>query len=439
MLIISFFVLVVLGTLSLKFIPGLYVEEGLNWHDSVFMSTSAVCVTGLVVVDTGTYFTFAGQLVLLILIQLGGLGMLVLTSAVITALGGRPSIRSEAVAAGSRSMMSHIGARDLILGVMRFTFLFEGLGALALYGLWAPQLGVVEAIWPAIFHSVSSFCNAGFSTNTTSLMEFQQSPGTLVVVSILIVAGGIGFVTMEEVYRLIKIRRKANRRFSLHSKLVLATSAILIVAGWILFACFEWNGVLADLEIEDKLANAFFMSITPRTAGFNSIDYSQTANSTNFLTIILMMIGGSPGSTAGGMKTTTFALLGLLAWSRLRSNPTVIFAHRSIPDETIQRAIGLFVIANGIVVAGVFFLCSIADAVGSEQEFLVWLFETVSAVNTVGLSMGVTPELSVPARWMVTALMFIGRIGPLAIASALIVRLSRGGDFRLAYEDVNVG
>jgi trk system potassium uptake protein TrkH len=193
------------------------------------------------------------------------------------------------------------------------------------------------------------------------------------------------------------------------------------------------------MPLVDKITNAFFMSVTPRTAGFNTIEYSEASDSTNLLTIILMMVGGSPGSTAGGMKTTTFALLGLLAWSRLRSYRTATFAHRSIPDETIQRAVGLFVIATGIVVTGMFVLAFIGDAVGANQEFLVRFFETVSAFNTVGLSLGITPELSGPSRWVVVVLMFAGRTGPLSIAAALITRLSRGGNFRLAYEDVIVG
>lgn len=435
----SFLALSVLGTLALKLLPGLYQGAPLGWNDAAFTATSAVCVTGLIVVDTATYFTFAGQALLLLLIQLGGLGMLVLTSVIITALGGRPSLRAESVAAGSRQMIPYIPASKLIFDVVRFTFFFEAIGAVLLYALWVPRFGWSGALWPAIFHSISAFCNAGFSTNTTSLMEFQNSPVTIAIFSLLIVAGGLGFVTMEELYQLMRRRKKLVRRLSLHSKLVLATTAFLTLWGWFFFAVFEWQGLLAKMPLMDKLLNALFMSITPRTAGFNTIDYSQATDSSNFLTIILMMIGGSPGSTAGGMKTTTFALLALLAWSRLRSHPTAVFARRSVPDETIQRAIGLFVIATGIVVAGLFALAFIGDVTGSRERFLARLFETVSAFNTVGLSLGITPELSVSSRWVVIVLMFAGRTGPLAIASALIVRLSRRGRFRLAYEDVIVG
>ncbi|WP_222435492.1 TrkH family potassium uptake protein [Allorhodopirellula solitaria] len=431
--------LIVAGTLALKFIPGLYENEGLGWTDAVFTSTSAVCVTGLIVVDTATYFTPLGQAVVLVLIQLGGLGMLVLTSVIIGALGGRPSLRTESLAVGARHLLPQVPTKRLIVDVVRFTFLFEAIGAFTLYLFWTPRMGWKEAIWPSIFHSVSAFCNAGFSTNSGSLIEYQDSPATIVVISVLIVAGGLGFITMEEIHQRYIRRNPAFRRLSIHSKLVLATTAFLLLSGWALFALFEWQGLLSKMPLVDKLTNSLFMSVTPRTAGFNTIDYGSATDSTNFLTIILMMIGGSPGSTAGGMKTTTFALLGLLAWSRLRSHQTASFANRSIPSETIQRASGLFVIATGIVVLGVFVLAFIGDSHRATQAFLVRLFETTSAFNTVGLSMGITPQLSTPSRWIVIVLMFIGRTGPLSIAAALIVRLSTRGRFRLAYEDVVVG
>ena len=437
--VVSFLALIAIGTLTLKWMPGLYEGPGLNWTDAIFTSTSAVCVTGLIVVDTATYFTPLGQAVILALIQLGGLGMLVLTSVVITALGGRPSMRTENLAIGARHLLPKVPARKLILDIVRFTFFFEAVGAIVLYALWAPRLGWGEAIWPAMFHSISAFCNAGFSTNSMSLVEFQDSPTTIFVISALVIAGGLGFITMEELYQRYVQKNKALRRMSVHSKLVLVTSGLLVLGAWPFFALFEWRGTLAEMSFVDKLANSFFLSVTPRTAGFNSIDYGAASDSTNFLTIILMMIGGSPGSTAGGMKTTTFALLGLVAWSRLRARSTAIFADRSIPEETIQRATGLTVITIGIVVAGVFSLAFWGDAYHTTPDFLGRLFESASAFNTAGLSMGITAELPTPSRWVVIVLMFAGRIGPLSIAAALMVRLSTTGRFRLAYEDVVVG
>lgn len=435
----SFLMLVVLGSCGLKFLPGLCQSESLSWHDAVFTATSAVCVTGLIVVDTATYFTFAGQAFILLLIQLGGLGILVLSSVIFSTLGRRPSLRTERVAANSQSIIPHVPARQMILDIVKFTFIIEALGALLLYIVWVPQKGWGEAVWPAIFHSISAFCNAGFSTNTLSLIECQHSPATIMIISFLIIAGGLGFIPMEELYLRFRSNPKQRRRLSVHSKLVIVTSVYLLLGGWVLFLFFEWNGVFDKMLIVDKFSNAFFLSVTPRTAGFNSIDYAQASDSTNFLTIILMMIGGSPGSTAGGIKTTTFVLLGLLAWSRFRSQPTVTFANRSIPAETIQRATGLFVIATGIVVIGVLLLSSIGDFMNKDHTFLERLFEVVSALNTVGLSMGITAELTAPGKWLMVVLMFIGRTGPLSIAAALIIGASATSRYRLAFEDVIVG
>ncbi|MEZ6056884.1 MAG: TrkH family potassium uptake protein [Planctomycetaceae bacterium] len=434
----SFLGLIAFGTLCLKLLPGLYTGDPLSWGDAVFTATSAVCVTGLIVVDTATYFTPAGQAVLLLLIQLGGLGMLVLSSVIISALGGRPSIRTETVAKGGAHVLPYVSARDLIRDIVRFTLFFESLGAVILFLIWGPKIGWSNAAWPALFHSVSAFCNAGFSTNSASLVDFNNSPATLIVISLLILAGGIGFITMEEIQ--LRLRPKSPlRRLSVHSKLVLLVTLLLLVVGWGLFALFEWDGVLKEMSVVDKLSNSFFMSVTPRTAGFNSIDYAATTDSTSFLTILLMMIGGCPGSTAGGMKTTTFALLGLVAWSRLRSQSTATFARRSIPEETIQRATGLYVIATSIVVLGVFALSYGGGMITQERSFLVIVFEAVSAFNTVGLSMGVTQDLNITSRWIVIVLMFVGRTGPLSIAAALIARLSQRSEYRLAYEDVMVG
>jgi trk system potassium uptake protein len=435
----SFAILILAGAIGLKWLPGLYAGEPLDWTNAFFTATSAVCVTGLIVVDTATYFTFRGQLFLLVLIQLGGLGMLTLTSMIISALGGRPSLRSETAAAATQTVAPHIPPRALIVAVFRFTFVFEALGALLLYVTWAPSFGWRAAIWPSVFHSVSAFCNAGFSLNTDSLMQFQRSPATIAIISALIIAGGLGFVTIEEIAQRFGNRKHRHHNMSIHSRLVIVTSLMLLGGAWILFAFFEWNEGLKDLSNIDKLANAFFLSVTPRTAGFNTVDYANLTNSANFLTILLMMIGGSPGSTAGGIKTTTFALLGLLAWSRLQASTSVTYANRSIPEETVQRAVGLVVVAVMIIVLGMFLVAGLSDLFDRQERFLVEMFEIVSAFNTVGLSMGMTPHLSTASRWVVILLMFAGRIGPLSLATVLRMQLARRGKYRYAHEDIVVG
>jgi trk system potassium uptake protein TrkH len=330
----------------------------------------------------------------------------------------------------------------LILDVVLFTFGFELLGAFALYLLWAPRLGWDGAAWPALFHSVSAFCNAGFSTFPDNLITSgQETPLALFVIMSLIVLGGLGFLTLEELY----LRFRAGRtrqifRLSLHSRIVLVTTAVLLAAGWLLFAILEWENTFAGMPIGQRVFQALFMSVTCRTAGYNTIDYGQASEASNFLTILLMMIGGSPGSTAGGIKTTTFALMGLLAWSRFRGREITSFWGRSIREETIDRAVGLFVVAFGLVT-----VCMLVIAVTESGHrtgdgyFLERMFEAVSAFNTVGLTMGLTPHLSPLGKWVIILLMFLGRVGPLTFAAALTMRHARWGHIRYAYEDVVVG
>lgn len=434
----SFALLVLAGAAGLRLLPGLFAGSRMGWLDSLFTSTSAVCVTGLIVEDTATFFTPLGQAYLLLLIQLGGLGMLTFTSLIIVALGKRLSLRAEASSIVAAETAPFIDRRRMTLDIVRFTLLFEATGALLLYLLWIPRFGSTQAAWHAIFHSVSAFCNAGFSTFSDSMIGFQGSPLSLLVIMLLIVAGGVGFLTHEEIYLNFQARiRKQAFRFSLQSRLVLMTSAILILGTTPLFAFFEWKETLRGMTFVDRVVNALFMSVTPRTAGFNSIDYSQATESSNLLTILLMTVGGSPGSTAGGIKTTTFALIGLLAWSRLRGWETTNFLGRSVPEETTSRAVGLFTIASGLAVAGVFLLTT--TEAGASFGLIERLFEAASAFNTVGLSMGITSDLSAAGRVVTILLMFFGRVGLLTLAAALTQQRSHATGFRYAYEDVVVG
>jgi trk system potassium uptake protein len=437
----SFGGMVVLGTLGLMFLPGLYVAEGLGWLDALFTATSAVCVTGLIVVDTATHFTVRGQAFILLLIQLGGLGMITFTTLIILALGGRLSLRHEELAGPGVPVSEEIDHRRLTFDVVRVTLILEAVGALVLYLLWAPRLGWDGAAWHAVFQSISAFCNAGFSTFSDSVMGFQESPGTLVTMALLIILGGLGFLVLEEVHvrrgwRLRKARTPG--RLSLHSTLVLATTAALLVAGWGLYLALEWGGVLGHMGLIDRVTNALFMSTTARTAGFNSIDYASANPDTNFLTILLMSIGGAPGSTAGGLKVTTFALIVLLAYARLRGWSVVSMRGRSVPDDTVQRAVGLFVLGFAVVTLGIFGFARTELDQGA-PGFFGHMFEAVSAFNTVGLSLGATPDLSTEGRWLTVILMFVGRVGPLAVAAALARRVSRTASLRYSHEDVVIG
>lgn len=434
----SFLSLIVLGAIGFKVLPGLYQAEPLTWLDAFFTSTSAVCVTGLSVVDISKVFTFWGQAFLLLLIQLGGLGMLSFASMIILAFGGRISLRQDACGIVQTDSAPTIDRRKLLADIFRFTMLFELIGSIALYLAWVPKFGWVEAIWPAIFHSVSAFCNAGFSTFSDSLIGFQTSPFVLLIIAGLIVAGSLGFLAHEELWIQFRSNRKrAAFRLSLQTRLVLVTSACLILVGWGFYIVFEWDHTLRLLNSLDKIVNAFFMSVTARTAGFNAVDYGQVSDSSLLLTLLLMSIGGSPGSTAGGIKTTTFAVIGLVAWSRLQGLESTTCWGRSIPEGTTSRAIGLVVIMVAVLIVGIFLLTMASPILN--DGLVDQVFEATSAINTVGLSTGVTAQLTATGRIVIILLMFFGRIGMLTMAAALTLPRSTARGFRYSYEDVVVG
>ncbi len=441
----SFLLLIAVGAVGLKTLPGLYVDEPLSWIDAVFTATSASCVTGLTVADTAKDFTPAGQAWLLVLIQCGGLGIITFTTLWTVALGRRLSLRHEALTTNVAEVAPHVNYRHLARDVVRFTLVIELVGALLLYADWGPQLGWMEALWPSVFHSISAFCNAGFSTFPESLSGSWITSINLTVIMILIVAGGLGFLTLEELSLWLQARRRRLRfRISLHSRLVLVTTTILIVVGAVATLVLEWSVTLHDLSPASKLLQATFISVTARSAGFSNIDYADATDATNFLTIILMTIGGSPGSMTGGLKTTTTALLVLLAWSRVGGEELVSVWGRSIPPETMQRAVGLAVATVAVMVLSVFVLVAIENTKIPHHEsgggFMKYFFEATSALTTVGLTMGVTRELSSSGKLIAILLMFIGRVGlPTTAAAFLLAERRPSGAFRYAYEDVAVG
>jgi trk system potassium uptake protein len=441
--VISFAALIVVGTLGLWLIPDFHAQGDIRFIDALFTITSAVCVTGLTVVDTATFFTFWGQLWILIFIQLGGLGIITLTSIIIIALGRKLSLRSEEISSGGMDVAPKLSRVKLIRDIFLFTLLIESLGAGALYWLWSrPDVAWQTTLWHSVFHSVSAFCNAGFSTYSDNMVSRADSVVTLVVIGGLVVMGGIGFLVMEEVFRVIRSGdRRSIGKISLHTKIVVSMTVLLIALGAVGYALLEWNNVLKGLSTWDKLGNSVFMSITPRTAGFNTIDYAQCHAGTNFMTVLLMTIGGSPGSTAGGLKTTTVALIILLAFSKYRGRSNVSLYSRTVPDETLQRSIGLFVFVFTLITLGTFCLTITENQNPTGEEHLLkYMFEAASAFNTVGLTMNVTPTLSDSGKWLVIGLMFLGRVGPMTFAAAIAMAdhpASRR--FRFAKEEVVIG
>ena len=436
----SFAALIAAGTAGFLVLPGLWIGERASFVDALFMATSAVCVTGLSVLDVSSRMTFFGQLWLLVLIQLGGIGIVTLAALAAAALGRRMSLEAEEAAAGPTVVMPEGGPRALVRSVVRVTLVIEAIGAALLWLDWRSTLGNLGAIWPAVFHAVSAFCNAGFSIFRDNLVGFADDPITLGVIGMLIIAGGIGFLVFED---LQARARGLRRRVTLHTRLALITTVVLLVGAMPLFLFFEWDHTLAGHGLGASIANAAFMSVTPRTAGFNAVDYEQISNPSLVLTLALMWIGGSPGSTAGGVKTTTAALLALLFLARLRGRESVSFANRSVPDSTVQRAVGLAVGAILLLFAFVFALLFTEipgdDVVRNRESFVHLVFEAQSALGTVGLSMNKTSDLTPPGRLLIVLLMFLGRVGPLAVLEAMARRSRRKQPYRLGREDVLVG
>lgn len=438
-IILSFLFLVVIGTAALKLPAATPPDQPINWVDALFTATSAVCVTGLIVRDTGSAFTLTGQAIIITLIQLGGLG--IMTFGLLIAAG----IRGKLSLAG-RQLIEHTlagqGARGELWALLRlvvgFTFLAELVGATALFVAFRPRMESPDALWAAVFHSISAFCNAGFSLWSDSLMAFQDSWWINLVFMVLIVLGGLGFLTLYEMKR----ARGRFRPLSLHAKLVLTVTAVLLIGGAVLFRLAETGAELAAATPGEQLLASLFQSVTARTAGFNTIDTAQLVPAALFAIILLMYVGGSPGSAAGGVKTTTLGVLALASWSRLRRRRHVNAFHRTIPPITVQNTLAIAMAGIAATLVGLLVLLLIeAPPTHLEAEasgFLDYLFETVSALNTVGLSTGVTPTLSPPARLWVTLMMFVGRLGPLTFAAGLIAARPRR-DWQYPTEEVVVG
>lgn len=417
--------------------------EPVAFVDALFTSTSAVCVTGLTVVDTGTRFTLFGQLVILALIQLGGLGIMTYSSVFLLVTGRRLSFRGQLVVEETLGRKARSPLDRLILDVLVYTLAIEAVGAGLLTLAFSHRLGWGEGLYNGVFHSVSAFCNAGFSLFSSNLTGYRGSWVVNLTVIALIIFGGLGFAVMGDVMEGAAARR-AGRPLSLqlHTKVVLATSAALIAAGASGVYLFEANNALAGLPWHEKVLACLFQSVTPRTAGFNTLDYGTLTASTLFFTILLMFIGASPGSTGGGVKTSTFAVMLAVFRSRLLARSRASLFRRSLPEQTVSRSVAIVTVSFVLVTLVTFLL--LGTEVGEQphregaMSFLEVMFESVSAFGTVGLSTGVTARLSTFGKLVLTGLMFVGRVGPLTLAMA-VGRKAEKAHFQFAEENVVVG
>lgn len=406
---------------------------------ALFTSTSATCVTGLIVYDTATHFTFFGQAIILALIQVGGLGIMTFSMSLALMLRRGVSMKNASVMQDVLDQDTMMNIRRLVLFIVSMTFLLEAAGAVSLFFSWRDSFDSGwQAVWASIFHSISAFCNAGFSTFSDSLIGYKYNLPVNAVIGGLIVLGGIGFVVIGDFYHAFKKKLQRHRgpkyKFRIQSRLALGWTAGLILAGTGLFYWIEQHRILTGIRTDHALLVSLFQSITTRTAGFNSCEIGALQPATLFLFIILMFIGACPGGTAGGIKLTTPAVL----WAVIRAG----FNHRAEP-ELYRRTIPVEVIQKAVMVlcSSLLFVCgaTILLAVFEQKDFMDVFFETVSAFGTVGLSTGLTPELTLPGRILITLLMFIGRLGPLTIGFAFMLRIVKPAKYSYAEERIMIG
>lgn len=403
------FILVILVGTGLLMLPAASKGAPAGFLDALFTSTSATCVTGLVVRDTFTGWSTFGQAVILLLIQLGGLGFMTVITMIAFALGKHLGLYNRKILMQSAGNTSLSGVASLIRRIVPFTFLFELSGAALLAIRFVPRFGWGRGIWFSVFHSVSAFCNAGFDlmgadSPYSSLTAYQTDPLVTLTVSVLVIIGGLGFLVWRDLSQ-SKLRWS---KFQLHTKLVVATTGVLLIGGWVLFLLLESHASLEGLSFGDKLLASFFEAVTPRTAGFNTVDLNSMSNGGNVLTNVLMLIGGSPGSTAGGIKTTTVAVLLLSTVASARGHTRVISFRYSIDRDMIRQACSIVCLYLLMAITAVVAVCAF-DPVGVKEA----MFEVNSAIATVGLSLGVTPTLSSASRVILILLMYAGRIGVL--------------------------
>ncbi|MCB2186421.1 MAG: TrkH family potassium uptake protein [Deltaproteobacteria bacterium] len=440
LLVLSYALLILVGAFLL-WLPWSSRGAGVSPLDALFTSTSAVCVTGLTVVDTGGQFSFWGQLVILALMQLGGLGIMTVSVALFAFLGRRVPFRQRLA---MQDVFAHTPRRDiysLVYSVVIFTFVTEGLGAALLFVHFHRTFPWAEALYQAVFHAVSAFCNAGFSLFAQSFMADRSSLLLNFTICGLIVLGGIGFPVVFELYQRLR-NRQTHRRLSLQTKVVGLTTLVLILSGSALFYLLEGFGMGKTPEGPDLWLVSLFQSVTCRTAGFNTVDLTTLGTTTLSFMVFLMFFGASPGSCGGGIKTTTLAILGMYSLSRLRGRQRVNLYKKTLPREVVSKSISLFVLSVGIVGVGVFLILLAqefsANPLGPPRPFLAYLFEVVSAFGTVGLSLGVTPTLDGGAKILVIALMLIGRMG-VPTFSYLLLGGDRNQDIEYAEERMMVG
>lgn len=402
--------LIIMGAFLLNLSISSENGESIGFINALFTSASAVCVTGLVVVNTTYHWTLFGQIVIIVLIQMGGLGFMTMATIGALILGKKITLKERLIIKEQLNSETMTGLVRLTKYVILSTFMIEGIGALLLATRFIPEFGFIKGIWFSIFHAISAFCNAGFDLLGDSIAPYASDYIINLTISFLIIIGGLGFTVYIDI-----TRNKKFNKFSLHTKLVLLISAGLLIIGTIMFYILESGNlqIMGNLSISEKILASFFQSTVTRTAGFYSVNFTALHDTTRFLIILLMFVGGSPGSTAGGIKTTTFGSLVLATISVIKGNRDVVAFKKRISYDVINKSIAIIMIGL-IWIGAVAFTLTVTEEAG----FLDILFETTSAFATVGLTTGVTPDLTDFGKFIITLTMYAGRVGPLTLAYA---------------------
>jgi len=450
LLVLGFAGCIAVGAVLLR-LPVSAAREALTWTDALFTSTSAVCVTGLVVVDTGKDLSAFGQAVTLVLFQIGGLGIMTFSTLFLFAAGGRPSLAAMTATGEALGTSRMKDIRSMVARVIKFTLAIEAAAIVLLFFMFFFRRGPGETVagcgWSALYHSVSAFCNAGFGLYSDSLERYQGAWDVNLVIVTLIIVGGIGFPVLHGLARYFFAPRKGGKRpvLGLHTKIVLITTAILLVLGTVAFLATEWSSEgLASLPIHKRFLVALFQSTTSRTAGFSTLNIGKLAPATLFFIVFLMFVGASPCSTGGGIKTTTVGILGVLAISKLRGREEPTAFNRSIPREVVSRAVTVALLSLLLVVTFIWLLlvCEGDKLAAGPGEggftFMQMVFEAISAFGTVGLSTGITADLGASSKLLLTALMFVGRLGPLTVVVS-VARRERPDVVKFPAEQLMVG
>lgn len=421
-IVVSFFCLIMFGTLLLMLPVSSRSGVPVSFSDALFTSTSASCVTGLVVQDTYSCFSFFGQIIIILLIQTGGLGVITFATFFNVTIRKKIGLNSLYVASESISSDAMSDMGRMVKMIFTITMSIEAIGALILATVFVPKYGT-HGIFISIFLSISAYCNAGFDIlgfegQYTSLTNYASNPVVLITIMALIICGGLGFIVWQDMYHF----RKAHK-LALHTKIVLITTAILIVIGVLAFALSEWSNpaTLGNMNVGDKILNSFFQSVTTRTAGFNSVDIASCSSMSKLWMIILMFIGAAPGGTAGGVKITTMVVLIMTVVSVIKGKSETMIGRRMVSKNVVYKALTVVVIAIGMVMistATIFF----TSHSGVNFKEIDSLFESVSAFGTVGLTSGVTGLANLTSRLVLIFTMFLGRVGPMSIALSLAMR-----------------